>query len=439
MSDESGAAPLERRLFRGGAATGGARSALHKSESICGAILARARSEPEARALEDSVRALSYEELENASVRLANALAGAGVRRGSHVALFLDRSIDATVATIAIMLAGAACVPIDPVERVERIEHTLAATGSKFCVGRPASAEALRASGVTVVEPDAIESGPTPALPPLESDDAAYVVAATGSNAPLISISHGDVLALLGATRTLFAFAGDERWALFHSLRSDVALWEIAACLASGGTGVIVPPSVAQDPAAGAELLESARIAVLIVRPSIFRDLAVAQAKGARAWPALRWIVLTGEPVDRTALRRFRAAQPGARPRFANMYGVTEATIFSTFKSLEEPELAGELASPLGFALAHQEIVLYDDVGTAVPPGTPGEIWIRGSGVAAGYLDDPDLTRARFVRRATPDGPARFFRTGDLARRRPNGELEYLGRVAQPREPIQSL
>ena len=412
---------------------------MHKTESICGAILARARSEPAARALEDSERALSYEELEIESARLANVLAGAGVRRGSHVALFLDGSIDATIATIAIMLAGAACVPIDPNESADRIERTIAATGCTVCVGRPVAADALRASGVTAVDPGAAEDGPTPALPPLESDDAAYVVAAGGPHAPLVTISHGDVLALLGATRTLFAFGGDERWALFHSVRSDVALWEMAACLTSGGTGVIVPPSVARDAAAAAEMLESARIAVLTVRPSIFHNLAVAQARGSRAWPALRWVVLTGEPIDRIALRRYRAAHAGQRPRFVNMYGVTEATIFSTFKLLEEPELAGELASPLGFALAHQEIVLFDEAGSVVPPGTPGEIWIRGSGVAAGYLGEPDLTRERFVRRATPDGPARFFRTGDLARRRANGEIEYLGRVAPPREPGESL
>jgi non-ribosomal peptide synthetase component F len=435
VSEEIGTAPGERRLFRGGAASGGARSSMLKTESICGAILASARTEPEARALEDSERALSYAEFENEVVRLANALAGAGVRRGSHVALFVDRSIDAVVAAIAIMLAGAACVPIDPSESADRIGHVMAATSALVAVGRPAEAEALGVAGVKFVDPGATVDGPTPALPPLESDDAAYVVASAGPNSPLVSISHGDVLALLGATRTLFAFGGDERWALLHSLRSDVALWEMAACLATGGTGVIVPTAVAQNATAGAEMLESARIGVLIVAPSIFRNLAVAQAKGSRAWPALRWVVLTGEPIDRIVLRRFRASHPGARPRFANMYGVAEATIFSTFKLLEEPELAGELASPLGFTLAHQEIVLYDEGGTAVPAGTAGEIWIRGSGVAEGYLDAPELARERFVRRATPDGPARFFRTGDLARRRPNGELEYLGRVAQPREP----
>jgi amino acid adenylation domain-containing protein len=405
-----------------------------KTESICGAILARARTDPEARALEDSERALSYGELETEIVRLANVLAGEGVRRGSYVALFLDRSIDAVVAAIAIMLAGAACVPIDPNENPERTQRVLATTGCTACVGRPASAGAL-GDGLRVVDPGARQDGPTPALPPLESDDAAYVVAVVGANASLVSISHGDVLALLGATRSLFAFGGDERWAFLHSLRSDVALWELAACLASGGTGVIVPPAVAENATMGAEMLESARIGVLIVPPSIFRNLAVAQAKGSRAWPALQWVVLTGEPIDRIVLRRFRATHSGARPRFANMYGVTEATIFSTFKLLEEPELAGELASPLGFPLAHQEIVLYDEAGSPVPPGTAGEVWIRGAGVAAGYLGEPELTQERFVRRATPDGPARFFRTGDLARRRPNGEFEYLGRVAQPREP----
>jgi amino acid adenylation domain-containing protein len=405
-----------------------------KTESICGAILARARTEPEALALEDPERALSYAELEHEIERLANVLAGEGVRRGSFVALFLDRSIDATVAAIAIMLAGAACVPIDPNEDAERIARVLAVTGCTVCVGRPVSARVL-GDGLRFVDPRAREDGPTPALPPLESDDAAYVVAVVGANGPLVSISHGDVLALLGATRNLFAFGGDERWAFLHSLRSDVALWELAACLSSGGTGVIVPAAVAQDGLSAAELIESARIGVLIVRPSLFRNLAVAQAKGSRAWPALRWVVLTGEPIDRIALRRFRAASGGPRPRFANMYGVTEATIFSTFKLLEEPELAGELASPLGFPLAHQEIVLYDESGVAVPTGTAGEVWIRGSGVAAGYLGEPELTQTRFVRRATPDGPARFFRTGDLARRRANGEFEYLGRVAQSREP----
>ncbi len=399
-----------------------------KNESLPGAIVSRARSAPEHVALVDGDRSLTYGELDAEVIRLANVLAAAGVRRGSRVASFLDRSIDAAIATVAIMLAGAACVPLDPALAPDRLADVLARTGCTLAVGDAS------AHGLPLVDVHAGDDGAAPSLPPLEAEDVAVVLAVAGPVPAEVAVAHGDLLALLGATKGLFDFAAGDRWALFHSMRSDVAIWELAAALTSGGTAVVVPASVARDGAAIDAFVERERIAILHQTPSSFRGVTAAQAKSGRAWPDLRWLLFTGEPIDRLTLRRFRARRaetaPGELPRLVNMYGTTETTILSTFKLLEDAELAGELASPLGFTLAHQEIVLFGETGAPVADGTAGEMWIRGSGVATGYVGDPPAAGGRFVRRATPDGPARFFRTGDLARRRPNGELEYMGRTA---------
>jgi nonribosomal peptide synthetase DhbF len=161
--------------------------------------------------------------------------------------------------------------------------------------------------------------------------------------------------------------------------------------------------------------------------PSVFRALEAAHRQAGHPPLGVRYLIFGGESVDLDVTRRFldAAAHP-ARPVAVNMYGITETTVHATFKVLSEDDLEGDVRSPIGVPLGHLEIELRAD-GEAVPPGSPGEMWLTGPGVTAGYLNRPELDAERFVTLAG----RRCYRSGDLARRLPNGELEYLGRIDQ--------
>jgi nonribosomal peptide synthetase DhbF len=159
--------------------------------------------------------------------------------------------------------------------------------------------------------------------------------------------------------------------------------------------------------------------------PSVFRSLSLAHEQAGAPPLELRYVVFGGESVDLDVIGRFAARVPA--PRLINMYGITEITVHATFKQLTPDDLAGPVRSPVGSALPHLAIELRDETGAPVAPGQPGEMWISGAGVAAGYLHRSELTAERFV---TADG-RRYYRSGDLARRLPSGEFEYLGRTDQ--------
>jgi amino acid adenylation domain-containing protein len=216
----------------------------------------------------------------------------------------------------------------------------------------------------------------------------------------------------------------DDRWTLFHSVNFDVSVWELWGPLVTGGTVVVVEAEEAQDPQAFLNLLLDRQVTVLLLIPAVFRLLVEAHDEAGRPRHPLRHIVFAGEAVDLATAAAFVEGTP-SDVRLVNMYGPTETTVYATFKHLDAAALHGGSRSPIGRPLPHLDIVLRDEEGREVPPGSAGEMWISGGGVCLGYLGRDDLTAERFV---TVDG-TRCYRTGDLARRGPDGELEFLGRA----------
>ena len=375
-------------------------------------------------AVTDGRSSLTYAELTDRADRLAGRLAGKGVGPGALVGVFTEQTLDAVVAILGVLRAGAAYVPLDVSYPAQRLAFMARDAGLRVAVGaaRGAGADWLETVNVAVADDG---SDAPPAMAP-GGDSPAYVIYTSGSTGTPKGcvITHSNVLALFRHTLPLFDAGPADRWSVFHSFSFDFSVWELWGALLTGATAVCVPRQTAQLPEDLLAFLAAQRITMLSQVPSAFRALAMMYARRP-AELALRYLVFGGEGIDLAVVRDFTAAVRGCRPVPVNMYGITETTVHATIKVLTDADLVGPVASPIGSALPHVAIELRDEDGHLVSTGDPGEIWISGAGVAAGYLNRPGLTRERFVWQ----GARRWYRSGDLARQGADGQLEYLGRA----------
>ncbi|MET8229833.1 amino acid adenylation domain-containing protein [Micromonospora sp. NPDC005298] len=389
-------------------------------------LFARRRAErPDATAVLCGPESLTYAEVDAAARGLAAELGRRGVRPGDMVGLQVTRTVDVPVAVLGIMLAGAAYVPLDPHYPAERLRLMIDEAEIGCVVGVPDDERAISATGVPVRGHAPV---PMADLPVPGPDDHAYVIYTSGSTGRPKGcvITHRNVVSLLAAALPLFDVGPDDRWTLFHSMNFDFSVWELWGPLTTGGTVVIVDPIASVDPDEFVELLIRDRVTVLNQVPSVFRALVQAHTAAGHPALALRRLVFGGEAVDLDTTARFLNALPAdGRPVAVNMYGITETTVHVTYKELDAAALDGTDRSPIGVPLPHLTVEVRDEDGTPLPDGATGEMWVSGAGVGVGYLRRPELTAERFVER---DG-VRWYRSGDLARRLPDGQLQYLGRA----------
>ncbi|MGW5382604.1 amino acid adenylation domain-containing protein [Nocardia sp. NPDC003963] len=393
---------------------------------------ARVQRDPEAGAVICGETTLTYAALHSRARGLAHRLARAGIGPGDRVAVLLGRTADLVVAVLGILKSGAAYVPIDPAYPADRIRFVLAdaaptAVVTSGDIAHPVDGELLRFD-LTPGSDDPVDEF-TPVRPP-RPDDAAYVIYTSGSTGTPkgVVVSHRSVVAMLAATRQQFDYGPGDIWTLFHSCAFDFSVWELWGPLLSGGCSVVVPAEITRSPEDLLELLAEHGVTVLSQTPSAFEELARAAAERAGPPPALRAIVFGGEALDPSRLSGWFARYADGGPRLINMYGITETTVHSTFLELS-PDHAGSTASVIGRGLPGMDLYLLDPALRPVPDGVAGEIYLGGSQLARGYLGRPGPTAARFV--ADPFGGAgrRLYRSGDLARRGPDGRLEYAGRA----------
>jgi amino acid adenylation domain-containing protein/non-ribosomal peptide synthase protein (TIGR01720 family) len=372
---------------------------------------------PEAVALSAVGEHLTYRDLDAWANRIARHLRASGVLPGDRVALRLERSAGMVAALLGVLKAGAAYVPIDPTYPEERAAFIREDSGAAFL---------LQAKDLEGIDRYGAERPETPADPDLP----AYVIYTSGSTGRPkgVIVTHANVDRLFTATDPWFDFGPGDVWTLFHSYAFDFSVWEIWGALLHGGRLVVVPYWVSRSPEAFHELLREERVTVLSQTPSAFRQLIWA-AEGKPADLPLRWVVFGGEALEPASFAPW-IARYGDRPRLINMYGITETTVHVTWRPVGERDLAA--GSRIGRPIPDLAVYLLDPHLQPVPLGTPGEIHVGGAGLALGYLGRPDLTAERFVPDPFSGRPgARLYRSGDLARRLPDGDLEYLGRADQ--------
>jgi amino acid adenylation domain-containing protein len=413
-------------------------------------FLRQAAATPDAVAVTCEGESWTYAELRRRAGEVAARLGALGVRAETPVALCLERSPDQVAAILGVLAAGGAYVPLDPSLPAERLAWLLEDAAAPVVVTTSALLARLpepRPAAVCLDLPLQGAASLPQRFPTSERDarTAAYVIYTSGSTGlpKGVVVTHDDVRRLFAAARERFDFAADDVWTLFHSYAFDFSVWEIWGALLHGGRLVIVPRTASRSPEELLRLLRAERVTVLNQTPSAFRHLVRARELAAAAEDseggaplALRWVIFGGEALDPRTLQPWIDRHGDERPALVNMYGITETTIHVTWRRIERRDAAGarSFASPVGRPLADLEVLLLDRRGEPVPLGVPGEIHVGGPGLARGYLGRPALTAERFVPHpwgGTTASGARLYRSGDLARRRPAGDLEVLGRTDQ--------
>jgi len=378
---------------------------------------------------------LTYRELNARANQLAHYLLSLGVGRETLVGLYVECSLHTAIGILGILKVGGAYVPLDPAYPQARLRFMLQDIGAPVVLTQESLLVSLPASQARYVcldaEGDAIacESGEN--LPHLATaDNLAYVIYTSGSTGQPkgVLVPHGNVSRLLAATQDWFGFHERDVWTLFHSYAFDFSVWELWGALLYGGRLVVVPHWLTRSPDAFYELLAAEQVTVLNQTPSAFRQLMQAEAAVGVKELALRWVIFGGETLEMQSLRPWFERHGDRAPRLVNMYGITETTVHVTYRPLTQEDL--KRGSVIGRPLPDLQIYLLDQHQNPVPIGVPGEMYVGGAGLAWGYLNQEQLTAARFVSHPfRHDQAARLYRTGDLARYLPNGELEYLGRI----------
>ncbi|MFE7559373.1 amino acid adenylation domain-containing protein [Kitasatospora sp. NPDC057500] len=418
--------------------------------SVPGATLpelfeAAALANPAAVAASYDGESLTYRELAARADRLARLLAARAIGPGTIVALALPRSLDLVVGLLAVAKSGAAYLPLDPEYPADRLAYMLADAAPAALLTDAATAPRMPEHQVPQLLVDGGESDAFPAVPlaqhertrPLRAEDAAYVIYTSGSTGRPkgVPVTHHNVVRLFSATDHWFGFGADDAWTLFHSYAFDFSVWELWGALLHGGRLVVVPHLVSRDPAAFLDLLAREKVTVLNQTPSAFYQLSAADRERPGSDLALRYVVFGGEALELGRLDDWYERHADNAPTLVNMYGITETTVHVSYIALDRASAAAGTSSTIGVNIPDLRVYVLDRYLQPVPPGVTGEMYVAGAGLARGYLGRPALSSERFV--ADPyaelfgERGTRMYRSGDLARRRADGVLEYFGRADQ--------
>jgi amino acid adenylation domain-containing protein len=387
----------------------------------------QAAATPDAPALEAEGRRLSYGELNARANQLAHYLRELGVAPGGRVGLLMERGAAFVVGMFGIFKAGGVYVPLEPTYPPERLAFMLADSGAGVVLTRGEYAAALKLEGLKVVcmETHAEEVALRPAgnpRPGAKPEDLAYLIYTSGSTGrpKAVMVEHRQLVNTIMTSREAFDFGAADVAPVLASFSFDISLFELLTPLLAGGRAVVLGAAEVLDVAGLAESLEG--MTRLHAVPSLMRQLVEAvRARGAGdRYAGLRQLFVGGDSVPPELLRRMAETFPHSAVTV--LYGPTETTIICTSHEAGPGEAAGRRV--IGRPLNNVRIRINDRRGRLAPFGVAGEIYIGGAGVARGYLGREELTAEKFV---TLEG-GRFYRSGDLGRYLPNGEIEFLGR-----------
>jgi D-alanine--poly(phosphoribitol) ligase subunit 1 len=377
------------------------------------AFEARAAADPGAVAAEHNGRVITYGDLDRQANRLARVLGDRGVRPGDNVALFVQRSIPMLVGILATLKAGAAYVPQDVVVApASQLHHIMAAAGTTVVLTQSEFAHLVPAPCLaidTVMAEDDPRDAVSRFVPerPVRAEDGCYVLFTSGTTGRPngVKVTHGNVANLLLTEPGDLGMRPGLRVGQILNISFDMAAWEILGCLAHGATLAI----------RGKDIGQTARtVDVLIATPTILSTIDPDQCRQVRV------VAVAGEPCARQLADRWAAFCV-----FYNSCGPTETTIVNTM-CRHEP-FAPRLT--IGSPTPNNTVYVLDGLGRPCRIGEAGEMWAGGDCVSAGYVGNPGLTAQRYLPDPFLGGSRLMFRTRDLGRWTPDGQLEHLGRT----------
>ncbi len=392
---------------------------------------------PDAVALEFRDRPMTYGELNRRSNQLAHALRGMGVGPEAMVGILLERSLEMIVAILGVLKAGGAYVPLDAKYPVERLKFMAEDTAVSVAV---AQKELLASVGGTIGHAKIVlldeagdgltrESGENLGSTG-NARNLAYVMYTSGSTGrpKAVLVEHRSVVRLVKKTNYA-KFDAEETFLQFSPISFDASTLEIWAPLLNGGRLVIMPPE-SQSLSDIAEAIYRCGVTSMWLTAGLFNLMVEQNLDGFRP---LRQLLIGGEALSPSHVRKALAALPDCR--IINGYGPTEGTTFTCCHAITLADTAGN-SIPLGRPISNTQVYVLNSEMQPVPIGEEGELFIGGDGVARGYLNRPELTAEKF-----PPNPylqdrreaqgEKLYRSGDMARYRPDGAIEFLGRCDQ--------
>ena len=395
-------------------------------------IAERARTTPDRVAAVFEGQSIADGALDAAAERFAARLASLGARPGAVVALFAERSLELIVGLLGTMKSGAAFMPIDPEYPPDRAQYMLDDANASIILTQASLRDNLPETRATIILIDDLlaegqaegVSSPTAITRPT-ANDTAYVLYTSGSTGRPkgVIVPHHCLVNHEYWFQDLARVGSGDAVLHWTSLTFDPALCEVFSPLLFGATLVIAPPGGHRDVPRAAELIAREKVTVLQTVPSILRILL--DAPSIAQCTSLRLLTVGGEAMTPDLITKVHEKVPEAD--FYNLYGPTEATIDATWWKVPTDNVPH--AIPIGAPVGNGTAYVLAPNGHPQPIGVPGELYIGGAGVANGYLGRADLTAQRFLADpfAAPGG--RMYRTGDRSRWRPDGNLEFLGRL----------
>ena len=366
----------------------------------------------------------SYDELNERANKIARCLQDKAAGR-SLVAVSAKKSRELVAILLAILKLGKCYIPVDPTSPRKRLEYILGDLENPFLVteGEPLANHAGISLSDLLSQADGF-SGENLGHP-VDGAQCAYIIYTSGSTGRPkgVEVTNRNVLSLLAACDGLFDFRADDVWTMFHSYGFDFSVWEMFGCLLHGGRLMIVDDQAARDPRRFYDILVREQVTVLSQTPSAFKFL-TQEDLTLRQNMSLRYIVFGGEALDFSVLNDWVQHHPLETTRIVNMYGITETTVHVTYYPVKDSDLNAK-KSMIGKPLLNGGVYILGKDGTILPTGAVGEIFVFGDGVARGYYRNEKLTLERFT---TING-VRGYRSGDLGKITPGGDIEYLGRM----------
>ncbi|KAF9344336.1 hypothetical protein BGX34_005771, partial [Mortierella sp. NVP85] len=397
---------------------------------------------PQAAALVFNVQSLTYAELNERANRLAHHLIELGVRPDSLVAICVERSIAMIVGVLAILKAGGAYVPLDPAYASERLRDILTDASPNIvivdAVGRTTLGEAI--SCTMVVDPDELQDtnqqqersrvksiaskqlAHNPRVPELTSSHLAYIIYTSGSTGKPkgVMIEHQGVVNLIHGRPESFGISTSSRALLFTSLNFDHSVSEIFSALTGGACLHLVQDEIRLDRLKLWDYFEQHSITHASITPTLLQD-----SKDLVPLTTPLTFVIMGETLPSSLIPQVQKVVPNGK--IINEYGPTETAVATTIWKC--PRGFQDDIVPIGRPIPNKTIYILDRNQQPVPMGVIGELYIGGVGVARGYLNQPDLTSNVFLRDPfSGEEGARMYKTGDLGRYLPDGNISFLGR-----------
>ncbi|MEC3841991.1 surfactin non-ribosomal peptide synthetase SrfAA [Bacillus amyloliquefaciens] len=403
------------------------RTAYPKDQTIVQIFEEQAQKNPDRTALQFEGETLSYQQLNERANRLARHILSAG-GGGKTAAVLCERSLDMIVSIMAVLKAGSAYVPIDPEHPVQRIQHFFRDSGASVLLTQRSLkpiAEKAGFQGVIVLADDeeSYEKDSRNLALPFDSKTIAnltYTSGTTGTPKGNI-VTHANILRTVKNTNYLTVSEEDTVLGLSNYV-FDAFMFDMFGSLLNGAKLVIVPKDTVLDMSRLSRVIKLENVSILMITTALFHLLVDMEPS---CLTTLRKIMFGGERASVEHVKKALAAV--GKGRLLHMYGPSESTVFATYHPVDVIE-EDAISVPIGKPVSNTEIFIMNKAGRIQPAGIPGELCVSGEGLVEGYYNRPELTEEKFVKHPFKEGE-RMYKTGDLARWLPNGDIEFIGRI----------